>query len=48
MKGNWGPRNGPDRNRSGLLSVGKVALQKLVSADEILTLKVINSVPHFR
>jgi hypothetical protein len=44
----WDPRDGPDRNRSGVLSVGRTPLQQLVAADEMLTLEVIDGVPHFR
>lgn len=44
----WDPRDGPDRNRSGVLSIGKAPLQQLLKADELLTLEVIEGVPHFR
>lgn len=44
----WDPRDGPDRNRSGVLSIGKAPLQQLLKADDMLTLEVIDGVPHFR
>lgn len=44
----WDPRDGPDRNRSGVLSIGKAPLQQLLKADELLTLEVIDGVPHLR
>ena len=44
----WDPRDGSDRTRSGVLSVGKAPLQQLLKADEMLTLEVIDGVPHFR
>lgn len=47
LQANWNPRNGPDRNRSGVLVVGKAPLQQLVEADEVLALEVIEGVPHF-
>jgi hypothetical protein len=48
LEGNWDPRNGPDRNRSGVLSVGRGTLQQLVVADDILSLEIIDGVPHLR
>lgn len=44
----WDPRKGPDYNRSGVLSIGREALQKLVVADDTLTLEVVDGIPHFR
>lgn len=44
----WDPRKGPDRNRSGVLSVGIAPLQQLVEAEDTLTLEVVDGVPHFR
>jgi hypothetical protein len=35
----YDPRNGSDRNRSGLLSIGRSPLGKLVSAHEVLAVK---------
>lgn len=47
LEGKWDPRNGPDRKKSGVLSLGRAALEKLVVADDMLTLEIIDGVPHF-
>ncbi len=44
----WDPRDGPDRNRSGVLSIGKRPLQQLLKADDMLMLELVDGVPHFR
>lgn len=36
----WNPRNGPDRPRSGVLSVGQESLGRVVEAEEVLTVRV--------
>lgn len=38
----WDPRDGPDPNRSGVLSIGKASLQQLLKADDMSTLEVID------
>jgi hypothetical protein len=38
IKGKWNPRTGPDRERSGVLRVGRQVLQARVSADEVLAI----------
>ena len=43
----WNPRNGPDRNRSGVLRVGVEALRRQVTADQHLTVSLVNGIPHF-
>lgn len=37
LTGRWNPRNGPDRDRSGVLRVGRQILEAHVQADEILS-----------
>lgn len=37
IKGRWNPRTGPDRERSGVLRVGRQVLEAHVRADEVLT-----------
>jgi hypothetical protein len=36
----WNSRNGPDRPRSGVLSVGQASLGRLVEPEEVLTVRV--------
>ena len=38
VRGRWNPRIGPDRERSGVLRVGRQVLQAHVRADEVLTI----------
>ena len=38
VRGRWNPRTGPDRERSGVLRVGRQVLQAHVRADEVLTI----------
>lgn len=38
IKGRWNPRTGPDRERSGVLRVGRQVLEAHVRADELLTI----------
>jgi len=36
LSGKWNPRMGPDKERSGILGVGKAALEALVAPNEVL------------
>jgi hypothetical protein len=38
VRGRWNPRTGPDRERSGVLRVGRQVLEAHVRADEVLTI----------
>ncbi|MGO9753297.1 MAG: hypothetical protein ACLP8S_30780 [Solirubrobacteraceae bacterium] len=38
VSGRWNPRTGPDRERSGVLRVGRQVLEAHVHADEVLTI----------
>lgn len=40
MEVRWDPRNGPDRARSGVLSIGRAPLASAVTQDEPLTVTV--------
>ncbi|MBP2267038.1 hypothetical protein J3A64_002502 [Pseudarthrobacter sp. PvP004] len=47
LEADWNPRNGPDRDRSGVLSIGKARLDPLIAADEYVALELIRGIPHF-
>ncbi len=44
----WDPRNGPDRERSGVLTIPRSLLASLVSQDEVLVVDVVNGVVRLR
>ena len=44
LSARWDPRYGPDRERSGVLGVGRGLLARLVSADEVLTVSLAEGV----
>ena len=43
----YDPRNGPDRNRSGVLQIGRGQLRSLINEPRALTFRLANGVPEF-
>jgi hypothetical protein len=41
VRGSWDPRMGPDRERSGVLRVGRPALRGLVQENEVLAVAMV-------
>lgn len=42
----WNPRTGPDQERSGVLSVGRHLLPRLVAVNEVLDVSLRGGIPH--